>query len=172
MVSAVFRSSWCSFYCTVDVVLGVLVCGGGFVVVCRGGLGVVVGGGGVASFPTSSIWLLALCKYEGRFGPCAVTCTSGKQKVNTRGGGAWLIPLSCQNVPGFVNDECALLSLWPPALSTRKGFKILRWAPPPCVYPLSTGHNHTWPNLPGLPPSYLHTESDQILEVGTDWERG
>ena len=27
-------------------------------------------------------------------------------------------------------------------------------------------------NLPGFPPPYLHTVSDQILEVGTAWERG
>ena len=26
------------------------------------------------------------------------------------------------------------------------------------------------PNLPGLPPPYLHTASEQILEVGTVWE--
>jgi len=37
---------------------------------------------------------------------------------------------------------------------------------PPCVYLLSTWHNCTWPNLPGLPPPYLHIVSDQILEVG------
>jgi len=41
---------------------------------------------------------------------------------------------------------------------------------PPCVYLLSTWRNHTWRNLPGLPPPYLHTVSDQILEVGTAWE--
>jgi len=43
---------------------------------------------------------------------------------------------------------------------------------PPYVYHLSTWRNGTWSNLPGLPPPYLHTVSDQILEVGTAWERG
>jgi len=33
---------------------------------------------------------------------------------------------------------------------------------PPCIYPLSTSHHgdHMWPNLPGLPPPYLHTARD------------
>jgi len=35
-----------------------------------------------------------------------------------------------------------------------------------------TAYNCTWPNLPGLPPPYLHTASNLILEVGTAWERG
>ena len=43
---------------------------------------------------------------------------------------------------------------------------------PPCVYHLSTRCNCTWSNLPGLLPLYLHTVSDQILEVGMAWERG
>ena len=38
---------------------------------------------------------------------------------------------------------------------------------PLCVYPLSTWCHCTWPDLPGLPPPYLHTASDQILAVGT-----
>ena len=42
----------------------------------------------------------------------------------------------------------------------------------PYIYHLSTWRNRMWPNLPGLPPLYLHTVSDQILEVGTTWERG
>jgi len=29
-----------------------------------------------------------------------------------------------------------------------------------------------WRSFPGLPRLYLHTASDQILEVGTAWERG
>ena len=41
---------------------------------------------------------------------------------------------------------------------------------PPCVYHLFTWCNCTWPNLPVLPPPYLHTVSNQILEVGTAWE--
>jgi len=43
---------------------------------------------------------------------------------------------------------------------------------PPCVYHLSTWCHRTWPNLPGLPPPYLHTTSDQRQEVGVAWERG
>ena len=46
------------------------------------------------------------------------------------------------------------------------------WAPPQCVHHLSIWRNRTWPNLPGLPPLYLHTVSDQVLEVGTAWEWG
>ena len=43
---------------------------------------------------------------------------------------------------------------------------------PPCVYPQSTWCNYIWPNLPGLPPLYLHTANDQILEAETPWEWG
>ena len=43
---------------------------------------------------------------------------------------------------------------------------------PPCVHNLSTQCHGTWPDLPGLLPQYLHTTSDQILEVGTAWELG
>ena len=53
--------------------------------------------------------------------------------------------------------------------ATQKGFEFPWWAPP---YLLSTWRNRTWPNLPGLPPPYLHTVRDQILEVGMAWKRG
>jgi len=68
-----------------------------------------------------------------------------------------------------------LLTLWPPALGPTVQERVLRFFVrhcPPCVYPLTTWSNHMWPNLPGLPPLYLHTASDQILEVGTAWEWG
>ena len=39
-----------------------------------------------------------------------------------------------------------------------------------CVYCLSTWRHHMWPNLPGLLPPYLHTASNQRLEVGGAWE--
>ena len=45
-------------------------------------------------------------------------------------------------------------------------------APLPCAYPLSTWHNHTQPDIPGLSPPYLHTVSNQILEVRMAWEQG
>jgi len=32
--------------------------------------------------------------------------------------------------------------------------------------------HRTWPDFPGLPLPYLHTVSDQILEVGTACEQG
>ena len=89
-----------------------------------------------------------------------------------------VIPVLCQTVPGAMNDGWYWLCLAnalassPRTDSTRKGFEIPRQARPPCVYLLSTWHNRTWLNLPGLPPLYLHTVSDQILEVGTAWERG
>ena len=50
--------------------------------------------------------------------------------------------------------------------STRKGFEILRRAPPPaCLLSVYLTSTHVT-NLPGLSPPYLHTISDQILEVG------
>ena len=52
-----------------------------------------------------------------------------------------------------------------------KGFKTLHQGAPP-VYPLSTWHHHTWPNLPGLHPPCLHTASVQRVEVRTAWEWG
>ena len=36
---------------------------------------------------------------------------------------------------------------------------------PLCVYPLSTWCHCTWPDLPGIPSPYLHTVSNQRLEV-------
>ena len=39
----------------------------------------------------------------------------------------------------------------------------------PCV---STWCQCTWPNLPDLPPPYLHTASNEWLEVGVAWEWG
>ena len=48
---------------------------------------------------------------------------------------------------------------------TRKGFEIF----PPH---LSTWHHCSWPNLPDLPPPYLHTASNQRLVVGMAWEWG
>ena len=47
--------------------------------------------------------------------------------------------------------DATLLTLWPQTDSTRKGFKILCWVHPLCVYPLSTWCHHAWPNLPGPP---------------------
>jgi len=38
------------------------------------------------------------------------------------------------------------------------------------VYSLSTLHHHTWSNLPGFPPTYMHTTNNQILDVETAWE--
>ena len=50
--------------------------------------------------------------------------------------------------------------------------RALRFFCPPCVYHLSTWRNCTQHNLPGLPPPYLYTASDQTLEVGMVWEQG
>ena len=62
-----------------------------------------------------------------------------------------------------------LLLFWPPAV----GLIVSRFIEHrcPCVYVLPSVYL-TWPNLPGLPPPYLHTASNQILEVGTAWEQG
>ena len=71
--------------------------------------------------------------------------------------------------------DTALLMLWPPALGPivqEMASRFFVRHRPLCVYLPSTWRNRTWPNLPGLPPPYLHTVSDQILEVGTAWERG
>ena len=37
---------------------------------------------------------------------------------------------------------------------------------------VSTWCHRTWPNLPGLPPPYLHPASDQMMSVGVAWEQG
>ena len=56
---------------------------------------------------------------------------------------------------------------WPPNLWwTLRASRSFIGHHPPCVYHLSTWCHHTWPNLPGLPPPYLHTASDQILKDG------
>ena len=55
----------------------------------------------------------------------------------------------------------------------KKDLKILRRAPPPsCLPPHVYLTSRMWLFLPGLPPLFLHTVSDQKLEVGTAWERG
>ena len=38
---------------------------------------------------------------------------------------------------------------------------------PLCVYPLSTQCHHMWWNLPGPPPPFLHTTSNQKMETRT-----
>ena len=48
--------------------------------------------------------------------------------------------------------------------STRNRNYYCQAQPPVC--------NRMWPDLPGLRPPYSRTASDQILEVGTAWERG
>ena len=59
-----------------------------------------------------------------------------------------------------------LLALWTPWFyyHYKKGFVWHR-------YRLSTWHQHMRPDLPDLLPPYLHTASDQRLEVGTAWDK-
>ena len=84
--------------------------------------------------------------------------TSSRQRVDTQGA-----------VPDSNNSH------FPPALR----LIVQEWASRffvgqrlPCVYPQSNWHNHAWSDLPGLPPPYLYTTSDQILEMGIAWEQG
>ena len=80
------------------------------------------------------------------------------------------IAVSCRTVPGAMNDgwywHCLAntLASSPQTDSTsERASRFFVGHRPPCVFLLC---NRTWPNLPGLPPPYLHTVSDQILEVG------
>ena len=81
---------------------------------------------------------------------------SGRQRVDTWGAGPDSNN-SHQNVPSAVNNEqywCCLanaLDSSPQTDSTRKGFKILHQAPPPCVCHLSTGCNCMRPDLQASP---------------------
>jgi len=90
-----------------------------------------------------------------------------------------IIPVSCRTVPGTMNNgwywHClanALASSPQTDSTSERASRFFVGHHPPCVYLLSTWRNRMWPNLPGLPPPYLHTVSHQILEVGTSWERG
>ena len=71
--------------------------------------------------------------------------------------------------------DAALLTLSPPTLELIVQERALRFfighCPRLCVYPLSTWCNITWPNLPGLPPPYLHVIKYWSLEVVTAWEQ-
>ena len=142
-------------------------------------------GTGPASFPgRSHLQYLIACRMQIRRGKvweiwsCAVT--SCRRRSTHRGAVSDLIiiPVSCQTVSGIVNDEqywCCLRTLCPPALGLIVQERFLRFFVghrPPCLYPLSTWCNCTWPDLSGLPPPYLPNESNQILEVRTTWEWG
>ena len=63
--------------------------------------------------------------------------------------------------PWHVGDEWLLCEWSCPPASDWHCKKVLQdsfiWHYPPCVYSLSSWCHHTWPNLPGLPPSCLHT---------------
>ena len=52
----------------------------------------------------------------------------------------------------------------------KKGLETLLWAPPPVCLP-SLRHI-TVQNLPGLPPPFLYTVSDQKLDGEKVWEQG
>ena len=70
--------------------------------------------------------------------------------------------------------DAALLTFWSPALrlivQERVSNFFIRHCPP-CVYPLSTWHHHTWSDLPGHPLHSVYHKWSK-LEVGTAWERG
>jgi len=62
---------------------------------------------------------------------------------------------------GIESIDAALLTLCPPAIGIivqERGSRLF-----------IGHHHHTWPNLPGLPPPYLHTANDPILEVKMPW---
>ena len=101
--------------------------------------------------------------------------TSGER--HTEGGAQpFITPFSHRSVPGVVNNKRYCLanaltsSLWTD--STRQDIKIHRWAPPsvclPCVY-LMVPHVT---RSPRPSPAAFHTGSDEMLTVGTAWERG
>ena len=89
--------------------------------------------------------------------------------------GGWctlaIISISYQTIPGTVNDErywhCLANTFTSNPWTDSTIKKGLRDPPPPVCLPfVYTWCIHMWPNLPGLPPPYLHTASNQILEVG------
>ena len=82
--------------------------------------------------------------------------------LSVRGLEARALARQCKYHPSFIA---------PGTVRHEKGITTIGHRPL-CVYYLSTWCNCTWPNLPGLPPPYSHTVSDQILEVGMAWERG
>jgi len=82
--------------------------------------------------------------------------------LSVRGLEARALARQCQYHPSFI----ATRTVWHEMGITIVGHR------PPCVHHLSTWRNRTWPHLPGLPPLYLHTVSDQVLEVGTAREWG
>jgi len=132
----------------------------------------------VTSFPSCShlqSWHCA--NMEGECLGDLVTC-SHRQGVEADSNSSCFVlasPLSLvlQTMDGI---DAELWTLWPPSTQmdiTRKGFNILRQALPlVCLWHLSTWYHCTWPDLPDLPPPYLHTASDQRLEVGVAWEWG
>jgi len=69
--------------------------------------------------------------------------------------------------------DTALLTLWPPALGpiVQESLRDSSSGTAPRVSTFCLP-DVTTRDVPGLPPPYLHTVSDQILEVRTGWERG
>ena len=55
---------------------------------------------------------------------------------------------------------------------TRRTLRFFVGHRPPHIYSHVYLTSRTWLFLPGLPPPFLHTASDQKLEAGTAWERG
>ena len=132
--------------------------------------------------PTSSIRSLAICKYgggrPGRFGHVQLyVVMSGRQRVDTWGWQRVSEPFLVLSVQGLEARALSRQSQYHPSFIVpgtiwhEMGITTVGHRPP-YIYHLSTWHNRMWPNLSGLPPLYLHTVSDEILEVGTAWERG
>ena len=122
----------------------------------------------IAAVLASSLWALAVCKYGGgRLGYVWWHQTEGRHAESP----TVMIPITSHFSLALWTRkgiDAALLVLWPPALRPVVKEMVLRFFighQPYCVYCQSTWH-HMQPDLPGLPPPYLHTASDQRLEVG------
>ena len=114
--------------------------------------------------PTSSHSLLAVCKYgggrPGRFGHVQWHQVDTQGAVTNEGSQK---PFHVMSVWGLDAREFTRQSLFT-TLETGYMKCTIRHCPR-----VSTWHHHTWPDLPGLPPPYLNTANNEILEVVKAW---